>query len=117
MAARTFTKRILAAAFAVAASVACASSLTGCSQVQDALGIVSNTNPAVQLESVLPAGSTIDDGVLTVGINASKSAACRDPTEGPLAPETLCPLSKAVRLTPRTRHAHHASRHDLRGSF
>lgn len=73
MAARTFTKRILAAAFVVAASVACASSLTGCSQVQDALGIVSNTNPAVQLESALPAGSTIDGGVLTVGINASKS--------------------------------------------
>lgn len=73
MTVRTFTKRLLAAAFAVAASVACASTLSGCSQVQDALGIVSNSDPSVQLESTLPAGSTIDDGILTVGINASKS--------------------------------------------
>lgn len=73
MAMRAFTKKVMASA---AAAILCAVSLTAlcaCSQVESTLGIVSNADPTVELSSSLPVGSTIEDGVLTVGVNASKS--------------------------------------------
>lgn len=73
MTVRAFAKKVTTAVFAAVACLSCAGALSGCSQVQGALGIVSNSDPSVSLQSALPAGSTLEDGVLTVGINASKS--------------------------------------------
>ncbi len=73
MAKRALTKKVMASAFAAVLCVTSLSALCACSQVESTLGIVSNTDPAVQLSSTLPAGSVIEDGVLTVGVNANKS--------------------------------------------
>lgn len=73
MSVRALTRKKVAGVLAATLCVTASALLCGCSQVQGALGIVSNSDPSVQLASTLPAGSTVEDGVLTVGINANKS--------------------------------------------
>lgn len=73
MLARALTKKTVAGVLAATLCVTASALLCGCSQVQGALGLVSNSDPSVQLATSLPAGSTVEDGVLTVGINAGKS--------------------------------------------
>lgn len=73
MAARALTRKVAAGVLAAVLCATSAALLCGCSQVQSSLGIVSNSNPTVEASSVLPAGTTVEDGVLTVGINAAKS--------------------------------------------
>lgn len=73
MAKRALTKKVMASVFAAVLGATALVALSACSQVESTLGIVSNSDPAVELESTLPAGSVIEDGTLTVGVNASKS--------------------------------------------
>ncbi len=66
-------KKLMAGACAVALSLVSLGGLSGCSQVQEALGVVSNSDPSVALSSTLPSGSTITEGTLTVGVNGNNS--------------------------------------------
>lgn len=73
MLARALTRKTVAGVLAATLCVTVSALLCGCSQVQGALGVVSNSDPSVQLSSSLPSGSTVEEGTLTVGVNANKS--------------------------------------------
>lgn len=66
-------KRLLACASALALCALTALCASGCSQLQEQLGLVTNTEPQVEQVSTLPDGVLIQDGILTVGINGSNS--------------------------------------------
>lgn len=70
---RSLGKRILACACALALGAAAALGASGCSQVQEQLGLVTDTKLQVEQVSALPSGALIQDGILTVGINGSNS--------------------------------------------
>ncbi len=70
---RSFGKKMMAGACAVALGVVALAGLSGCSNVASTLGVVTNSDPSVALACKLPDGSTITDGTLTVGVNANNS--------------------------------------------
>ena len=70
---RSLARKLAAAACAAALCVAAALGAGGCSQVQSQLGMVAATEPQIEQTSTLSAGTVIQDGILTVGINGSNS--------------------------------------------
>lgn len=70
---RPLAKKIIACLSALALGAVAALGMSGCSQVQEQLGLVSNTELKVEQASTLPSGVLVQDGILTVGINGSNS--------------------------------------------
>lgn len=66
-------KKLIASVCTVLLGLGALGSLSGCSGVANTLGVVTNTDPTVELTSTLPEGSTITDGTLTVGVNANNT--------------------------------------------